>query len=148
MLGFDGGPDRVDPLTVLGPRVARRGAEGLGEVAGAVELVQRARRLGQVPRGPPGPDRSLDVAAREHFGVPSHVQGRDEPAPLFELLRDPSGTGEQIERPARAGCSEHLAEDGHDASLRAQVLDHRSDRIGRQARVVGLAITAGVHAGQ
>ena len=137
MLRFDRGPDRVDPLAVLGPQVAGGGAEGLGEVPRyPVERIQRGQRPGEhslvhlVPIG-------LDVAPREHFGVPGHVEGRDEPAPLLELLRDPGGAGEQVERPARAGRTEHLAEDGHEASLRAQVLDHRSDGIGR--RVVDCA---------
>ena len=40
----------------------------------------------------------LDVAAREHLGVPGRVERGHEPAPPLELLGDPGRAGEEVER--------------------------------------------------
>ena len=124
VLGVDRGADRVDPGPVLGSEVARRRAERLGEVAGnAVERVEPFQRDGErveVHRVTVG----LDVAAREHLGVPGGVDRRHDAASALELLRDPGRAREEIERVAGPGRGEHLTEHRHQTPLRPQVLDH------------------------
>ncbi len=124
--GVDGISDRVDTGTVLGSEEASVLAEGLRHVA----------RFGRerIERGEFGVERvTVDGASvggdrrlAEHVGVAGPVDSSDETATAFEFLRDPRGSGEEIERAATTGHREECAQHSDEASLGPQILDRHA----------------------
>ena len=75
----------------------------------------------------------LDVGAGEGVGVSGAVGGGDVDALGLEGLRHAGGPGEEVERGAGARSPADLGEDGNEAALRAQVLDHGAVGVRRGA---------------
>ena len=66
----------------------------------------------------------LDVGPGEDVGVPRAVDRGDVHALGLERLGHPGRAGEEVERRAGARGAADLAQDGDEAALRAEVLDH------------------------
>src|SRR5262249_16865158 len=118
---LDGVAHRVNAATVVRLEEAGLHAERLGEVAvdsrPAREIGERRFDLGLVDFV----RIELDVALREHFGVPRSVDRGDVRALPLELLCNPRRPGEEIERGFRARAQ--LTEYGHQPALGTDVLN-------------------------